>query len=142
MGIAFAWRYSRRMCNNDNADDISNDEQVPDMEDETDDDISQLSELIDESGYSAGKNMKPYVIYPEEFGAISDHETISLTYYADGTLTDDDNVKIDDIEGTVGLDSLTHFHEYEDDSVFVRNERLKCDYEILFDMREYSKAMT
>ena len=30
------------------------------------------------------------------------------------------------------------FDEYEDDSVFVRNDRLKCDYEILRDNRSYS----
>ena len=37
----------------------------------------------------------------------------------------------------VGLDSLTHFGEYEDDSVFVRNDVMKCDYEILLDHRNY-----
>ena len=35
-------------------------------------------------------------------------------------------------------DFADHFGEYEDDSVFVRNNRLKCDYEILRDEGEYS----
>lgn len=83
---------------------------------------------------------KPYVIKPDEFdemayendeGETIEYDTISLKYYADGVLTDENNVPVDDIENTVGLDSLNRFGEYEEDSVFVRNDELKCDYEIL-----------
>ena len=42
---------------------------------------------------------------------------------------------------TIGKDSLTHFGEYEDDSVFVRNDRLKADYEILMDQRTYAEVL-
>jgi len=80
---------------------------------------------------------KPYVITPEEFGNLDDYEMISLTYYADQILADDNDVIVDDVEDIVGFDSLNSFGEYEDDSVFVRNDRLKCDYEILLDQREY-----
>ena len=41
----------------------------------------------------------------------------------------------------VGEESLNHFGEYEDDSVFVRSDRLKCDYEILLDQRNYSDVV-
>jgi hypothetical protein len=84
---------------------------------------------------------KPYVIAPEEFGDLDDYETISLTYYADQILADDNDVIVDDIEDVVGFDSLNSFGEYEDDSVFVRNDRLKCDYEILLDQRKYSSVI-
>ena len=47
----------------------------------------------------------------------------------------------DEIEETIGKDSLTHFGEYEDDSVFVRNDRLKVDYEILMDQRGYADVL-
>ena len=47
-----------------------------------------------------------------------------------------DNI-IEDVEGTVGTDSLTHFGEYEDDSVFVRNDEKQIDYEILLDSDKY-----
>ena len=83
----------------------------------------------------------PYVIPPEEFGEFDDYEEIGLTYYADQVLTDDDDELVEDIEDTVGFDSLNHFGEYEDDSVFVRNDRLKCDYEILLDHRKYSDVV-
>ena len=85
---------------------------------------------------------KPYVISPEEFGEIDEYETISLTLYADNVLADDQGNIIDDVEGTVGKDSLNHFGEYEEDSVFVRNDERRCDYEILADDLTYEDAMS
>lgn len=80
----------------------------------------------------------PYVIPPEDFGEDSDYEIKSLTYYSDGVLTDDwDNV-IEDVDDLIGKESLTHFGEYEEDSVFVRDDRLKIDYEILRDVRNFA----
>lgn len=76
---------------------------------------------------------KPYVISPLEFGDKEDegYTTVSLMFYSDGLLADDMGEVIENIDETVGVDSLNHFGEYEDDSVFVRNDRLKIDYEIL-----------
>lgn len=82
---------------------------------------------------------KPYVIQQSDFGEFDDYEKISLTYTADGVLLDDMNEIVDDIEETVGEDSLEHFGEYEDDSVYVRNDAKKCDYEILLDQRNYQE---
>ena len=84
---------------------------------------------------------KPYVIPPEEFGDADGYDCISLTYYSDGILTDDWDNPIEDVEGMVGKDSLTHFGEYEDDSVFVRNDHMKAEFEILLDSRKYSDVM-
>ena len=78
---------------------------------------------------------KPYVISPEEFGEFEEYEKISLTYYADEVLADEN---VDEI---VGEESLNHFGEYEDDSVFVRSDRLNYDYEILLDQRNYSDVV-
>lgn len=80
---------------------------------------------------------KPYVIPPEEYGEIEEYAKCSLTYYADKVLADELDELVENIEDTIGFESLTHFGEYEDDSVFVRNDRLKCDYEILLDTRTY-----
>lgn len=81
---------------------------------------------------------KPYIISPEEFGDFDEYTKLSLTYYSDGVLADENDEIVDDIDETVGADFADHFGEYEDDSVFVRNDRLKCDYEILRDNRSYS----
>ena len=85
----------------------------------------------------------PYVISPDEFGEDQEYEQISLIYYADNTLADDEDVVMDEeeIERTVGMDSLTRFGEYEPDSVFVRNDELKTEYEILLDQRPYFEVL-
>ncbi len=97
-------------------------------------------------GYSEAEKpeptLLPHVIAPEDFGTL-DYEQVSLTYYSDGVLTDDDDHAMDDdeIEESVGKESLTHFGEYEDDSVYVRNDRVKVDYEILSDPRSYKDVL-
>ena len=35
-------------------------------------------------------------------------------------------------------DALRHFGEYEDDAVYVRNDELKTDYEILRSEKDYN----
>lgn len=84
------------------------------------------------------KDSIPYVITPEEFGEFDDYDRITFTYYSDHILADENDEEVEDIEGSVGIDSLTHFGEYEDDSVYVRNDRLRVDYEILLDLRKFS----
>lgn len=104
-------------------------------------------DIIDERGYLFVERQDgtipkpPYVISPEEFDTLDDYGTETLTYYADGVLTDDFDNPIEDVEAMVGVESLTHFGEYEDDSVFVRNERHRIDYEILADERNFSEVV-
>lgn len=114
--------------------------------------LESLKDKVQELGYinysniskeeEGGSDMidKPFVIEPEEFGE-TDYETVSLTYYADGVLADDRDNVIEDVEGMVGVESLDHFGEYEDDSVFVRNDRLETDFEILLDLRKFSDVV-
>lgn len=83
----------------------------------------------------------PYVISPEEFGELDGYTQISLTYFDDGILSDENGVIIDDPEEIIG-DGLNHFGEYEADSVFVRSDVRRCDYEILRDLRSYAEFRT
>lgn len=86
----------------------------------------------------------PYVIPPEEFGEFDDYETLSLYYFVgypdEKVLADEDYEIIEDVDNIVGVDALTHFGEYEEDSVYVRNDRLRCDYEILLDEHCYDEV--
>lgn len=79
----------------------------------------------------------PYTISYEEFGE-KDYETIGMTYYADKVLVEDitDEV-VEDIDGTIGYDSLLRFGEYEEDMLYVRNDDLRIDYEISLSSRSY-----
>lgn len=83
----------------------------------------------------------PYVIKPEEFGEFDEYEQISLTFWADQIITDDEDDILEEVNRVIGFESLNHFGEYEDDSVYVRNDRLKCDYEILLDQRKYEDVI-
>ncbi len=82
---------------------------------------------------------KPYAIAPEDSGD-STYTQINLTYYADGTLADDEDDILEDIDGTVGSNFADYFGEYEDDTVLIRNERLRCEYEIQKDNRTYEEV--
>lgn len=121
-------------------------------------DAKEYASIIKENGYSTKYSEmskkkkeekeiedveKPYVIPPEEFGIYDDYDTISLTYYSDGAVADDDDeiMEKDDVDAAIGLDALNHFGEFDDDSVFVRNDKRKVDYEILLDNRAYSDVL-
>lgn len=81
-----------------------------------------------------------HVIPPEYCGEHDDYSIVSLSYYTDGILADDMDVKTD-IEDTVGKEALDHFGEYEDDSVYVVDNEKKVYYEILKDPRSYIHMM-
>lgn len=132
---------------NSDDNDIKNDTE----KDKTEDDDEEYFVRVNDLGYTrssvpyvneakkkgGGTVKRPYVITPDEFGEIYEYDTISLRYYADKVLTDEDDVVITNVDEIIGEDSLTHFGEYEDDSVFVRNDEMKADYEILLDLRKY-----
>lgn len=88
------------------------------------------------------KEAKISIISPEEFGEMG-YQTINLTYFADGVLVDDRYgvMEEDELELAVGRDSLSHFGDYEEDSVHVRNEQREIDYEILLDPRTYEEFL-
>ena len=118
---------------------------VDEEEESTDISDDVYKEILEKSRYTKYEEKEedemngPYVIPPDEFGDEDDYDTISLIYYADKILADEFGNIIDDneVEECIGSESLDHFGEYEDDSVFVRNDHLKCYYEILLDTRAY-----
>lgn len=104
--------------------------------DPSEEDYEEYVETVQDLGYiheEGGAMMgdKPYVISPDEFGEKDGYQTETLMYYADSVLADDMDHRIEDVEAMVGVESLTHFGEYEEDAVHVRNDRHKTDYEIL-----------
>lgn len=84
---------------------------------------------------------RPYVISYEEFGELDNYNIVSLMYFNDGVLTDSQYEPVEDADSIIGLESLEHFGDEEDDSVFVRNDKRKTDYEILKDERNYADLL-
>lgn len=121
-----------------------------------DDEVSGDSEDPDEYDHKAYENLvnaytenaeedvemdeKPYVITPEEFDD-SDYATESLDYYeGDGVLVDAYGDVVEDVADMVGADFASHFGEYEEDTVYVRNDAREMDYEICRDLGSYSEV--
>lgn len=104
------------------------------------------AKVLSDTGY-AGRNVeekevddhvdKPYVITPDEYDELDGYATCTLYCYADNVITDEHDNIIENAEELIGEDIASHFGEYEDDSVFVRNDAHKCDYEILRDFDNY-----
>lgn len=99
-------------------------------------DLSRVYNHKEEGDAPAMEDDEPYVISPDEFGECT-YETITLTYYADGVLADEVDDIVDDVDGTIGRNSLLHFGEYEDECVHVRNDMTETDYEVFLDTRSY-----
>lgn len=102
---------------------------------ETAKEIAEVREDLDK------RNPDPYVINPDQFGEREEYEVISIFYYADKILADDNDELIEDVDGLVGSDSLLTFGQYDDDAVFVRNERLQTDFEILRSEKKYLEVL-
>lgn len=100
---------------------------------ENDEDGVELDEIERASDYD-----RPYIIEPQEFGALDGYSLITLYHYSDNVLADDCDELVENLDDVVGEDYASHFGEYEDDCVYVRNDRLKADYEICRDLRKYS----
>ena len=105
--------------------------------------ISQSQSYVSPDDLQTLAYDKPYVVSPYEFGELEDYDRFTLTYYADGFVTDENDCLLEDIENHIGFESLSHFGEYSEDpdTVYVRNDRLKCDYEILRDERKYEDIL-
>lgn len=101
--------------------------------------VAECDEIVNIGGKETMVKDGPYIIPPSDFGEEDEYEVITLVCYADGVITESDNGEIvDDVEGAIGdCDVRAHFGEYEDDSVFIRNEERKVDYEILRDTDNY-----
>lgn len=81
---------------------------------------------------------KPFYISPEEYGENegSEYDQLSYTYYANGIVTDENDEPLTDL-ASIGGDPLDHFGEYDINSVYVRNNLLKTDFEILRVLENY-----
>lgn len=81
----------------------------------------------------------PYVINDDEFGNMEDegYDMETLYYYLDGTLADGDDNRVD-LDDLIGADALNHFDEYVQDTVYVRNEKYRTDYEVLLMQRSFA----
>lgn len=104
-----------------------------------DDDVEE--QIPPPKEYFGDPEAKPVIISPDEFGDDDEYEKVSLFYYTDDVICDDGDNPLDEseINGSIGLDAKNHFGEYEDDCVYIRNDRLKTYYELLLSLKSFSE---
>jgi hypothetical protein len=88
---------------------------------------------------------KPYLIKPEEYSDENYHyDKLSYGYYVeDDVLVDDNEDVVTDITNTIGDEALLSFGEISEDPdiVYVRNERLAVDIEIIRMQESYKEVV-
>lgn len=113
--------------------------------------LRRVENVINQNGYVTMSDDKkveeeednmnePHIISPNEFGDC-DYVSVTLWCYTDGVVTNDDGKIISNVEELIGSDFADHFGEYEEDpdTVYVRNDDQKIDYQILAEYRAYSE---
>lgn len=113
--------------------------------------LERMRDVVSSMGYASQSDindcrgeddmLQPYIITPEEYEE-SEYKQVSLTYYEGNDVLEEDFggvISEDDIDRLVGADFASHFGEnkYDKDTVFVRNDALKTDYEICRDYGSY-----
>ena len=104
---------------------------------ESEDRVEKPARIADPEDTDETKNI--HIIPGHEFGA-TDNITITLWYWTDGTVTNDNKKIIGNVEDCIGDDFMAHFGDDENDpdAVYVRNDVQKIDYEILKEYRRFS----
>jgi 1-aminocyclopropane-1-carboxylate deaminase/D-cysteine desulfhydrase-like pyridoxal-dependent ACC family enzyme len=102
---------------------------------------SNLSRAL--AGICFSRGIKCYIISPDEYNTLDGYDTSTLYYSSDNYVLDSDChiMSNAEISRTIGHDPYGHFGEYEDDSVHVRNDKLRCDYEVLQSMKTHTEIM-
>jgi hypothetical protein len=110
-------------------------------EDNSDEYIEKVEKIINYQKYSTpntdeheSKYKKPYIVTPDDFASVPGFDTDTFYYHHDDIISNDRNEMVDDVETILGLsveEIRDQFGVYEDDAVYIRNMRLKCDYEVL-----------
>lgn len=78
--------------------------------------------------------MVPYVVSPDAFAnEHAEYAKLTYVYYEDNEVLINEEEECVDIDSSIGYDAINHFGEYEKDAVFVRNEALGNDYEVLLE---------
>ena len=107
------------------------------------DDDSPKESIVDQSSLDINKDDKKkyiYLISPEEFHE-SEFEAKTLFYYSDKVVADEDNNVIPVPEEIIGDEALTSFGRYEEDCVYVRDDRHRVDYEILWSQLTFQEHL-
>ena len=84
---------------------------------------------------------KPYVITEGEVDAYMNYSITQWNYYADGVLTDENNEVVEDVSTTIGKEAFEYLKKTSESAIYVRNDLLELDYEILKNEMTYAELL-
>lgn len=87
----------------------------------------------EEESPKEGGSVDPYIISAQQFATDGLQDKITLTYYINAGLVCEEEQALEDPDNVIGTEFTEHFHDDEEGVVYVRNERLGADYEVLLD---------
>jgi hypothetical protein len=87
------------------------------------------------------EDLDPYVISPLRFGEMEEYEAVTVKYYQeDRILTDDNDELIEKPEIVIPPEGLDDYLK-DNDVIYVRNDILKIDYEIIVVLGSYDEIL-
>ena len=90
------------------------------------------------SNVSVSAQTKVYVIPPDEYASCG-YDECEFSMFDDGIIADEFGEIVDTAELFPGIDVASRFGEYEDDSVYIRDEVRGLDFAIIRDYRTYEE---
>lgn len=104
--------------------------------------MDEALNIMNERGYirttkEEFNRINPYLIDRNEFATIDEYEALSLTYFADGVLTDEEYEVIKNPKELVG--DFEQYFKNGTSEIFVRCDERCADYEIAKDIRTYAE---
>ena len=95
------------------------------------DDVNDSIDYNDiyKASYYKESDAKPYFIDEDEFEDV-EFNKVYLNVYLCGTVTDDSDIVIDNVDEVIGADILEKFMRENVEEVYVRNPKLRLDYEL------------
>lgn len=90
-------------------------------------------------------NGVPFIIHHDEYmEGEKNYRQVTLTYFlGDDILVDDQDKPIEEVDKTVGVENVTRFGHGSKDNriVYIRNDRLSLDFEVVSDENSYTEKV-
>jgi len=95
-------------------------------------DFEEMKERLAGSEHPEEEHDEPYILTVEEFeDGKPGYDSIGLSYYRGDDSLVDDAEELVDVDETVGEENLDVFRRSDQDSIYIRNDRIGVDYEII-----------
>jgi len=95
-------------------------------------DFEEMKERLAGSEHPEEEHDEPYILTVEEFeDGKPGYDSIGLSYYRGDDSLVDDAEELVDVDETVGEENLDAFRRSDADSIYIRNDRIGVDYEII-----------